>query len=49
MATFYRYIYILINVLIDFVVKDCSEIPFSMGSGCIEASELAGFCKIQGF
>ena len=47
MAIFYKHIYLIINALINTVVKDCSEIPFTVGSGRIEASELAGFCTIM--
>ena len=49
MMTFYKYIYLIINALINTVVKDCSEIPLTMGSSCIEASELAAFCTVTVF
>ena len=40
MATFYKYIFLIINVLRNTVVRDCLEIPFFVGSDRTEASEL---------
>ena len=49
MTTFYMYIYLIINALINTAVKDYSEILLTMGSGRIEASRLAVFCTIRVF
>ena len=34
----YRYIYLIINALINIVIKGCSEIPFTMGADCIKVN-----------
>ena len=34
----YRYIYLIINALINIVIKGCSEIPFTMGAGFIKVN-----------
>ena len=49
MTTFYMYIYLIINALINTAVKDYSEILLTMGSGRIEASRLAAFCTVRVF
>ena len=45
MTTFYMYIYLIINALINTAVKDYSEILLSR----IEASRLAVFCTVRVF
>ena len=47
MAPFYKSFYFIINALINSVVKVCSEMPVTMGSGFIEAGKLAASCTIR--
>ena len=48
MMTFYKYIfYLIINALVDIIIRDYSETSFTEGPDCIEASKLAGVCSIK--
>ena len=49
MATFYKYFYLIINALMNIVIRDYSEISFTGRLDRIEASKLAGFCSIRVF
>ena len=49
MATFFKFFFLIINALMNIVIRDYSEISFTGCLDCIEASKLTGFSSIRYF